>query len=63
MANISYECLWYIEKNGNDYFWEDFKTRKGAIAFYNKHKNDSDKFDWWVTKRDEDGMVIEDIVI
>jgi hypothetical protein len=35
---------------------------RDALKFYNEHKNDDDKFDWWVTKRNADWEVVEDIV-
>ena len=60
----AYEALWYSEDDseGNPHT-KEFKTRKEVIDFYNMHKNDPDKFDWWVTKRDRDWYVIEDIII
>lgn len=56
-----YEVLWY-DTNGENPQSKDFATRKQALAFYEKHKADTDKTGWWVTKRDEDWNVIEDII-
>ena len=62
-----YSVLWYneIDKNGNplgDFEEREFETKYKAMNFYNRHKNDKDKFCFWVTKRDTDGFVIEDII-
>lgn len=56
-----YEVLWYYEVDG-DCDFKEFKTRKQALQFYEKHKNDCDKFGFWVTKRNADGEVLEDII-
>lgn len=69
---IYYECLWYNKDPEQDDLEamqfgdtesKEFKTKRQAVIFYNKHKNDPDKCGWWVTKRDEDGWVLDDIVI
>ena len=58
-----FEVLWYNEHNSqNEPHTKEFKTRKEALTFYEEHKNDEDKFDWWVTKRDKNWYVIEDII-
>ena len=62
-----YEVLWYEgsteeEALEHDYHYEEFTTRKEAMNYYNKHKNDSGKFGWLVTKRNEYGEIIEDII-
>lgn len=66
-----YEALWYYKEEGQteemafqfgDTDSKEFRTKKQAIAFYEKHKADTDKCGWWVTKRDDDGYVLEDII-
>lgn len=66
-----YECLWYCKTEDQsddeamqfgDTDWKEFKTKKQALSYYEKHKNDPDRCGWWVTKRDEDGCVIEDYI-
>lgn len=57
-----YEVLWYTGPDMNDYRTKEFSTKQAAMNFYNKHKDDDDKFGWWVTKRDEDWYVVEDYV-
>lgn len=56
-----FEVLWY-ENGKADPFTKEFDNRKDAMKFYNEHKGDAEKFDFWVTKRDEDWYVVEDIV-
>ena len=41
---------------------ENLKQKKQALSYYELHKNDPDRCGWWVTKRDEDGCVIDDII-
>lgn len=62
-----YEVLWYevdalTNRATGDPFTKEFRTHNAAMNFYNRHKEDVDKCDWWVTKRDKDGYVIEDLV-
>lgn len=57
-----FEVLWYLEKERMNPVFKEFKTKKGALNFYQKHKNDNDKFGFWVTKRDEDGYVVDDLI-
>lgn len=57
-----YEVLWYGNEDFGDVDFKTFKTRKQALKFYEEHKNDKDKFYFWVTKRNKDGEVIEDII-
>ena len=66
-----YECLWYCKTEDQsddetmqfgDIDCKEFKTKKQALSYYEKHKNDPDRCGWWVTKRDEDGCVIEDYI-
>lgn len=63
-----YEVLWYEGPTEyvamhDDPHTKEFKTREEALDFYEKHKDDTDKFGWWVTKRDSDWSVIEDIIV
>ena len=65
-----YEVLWYEceegqEKNPQEYGdadWRRFSSKKKALEYYEKHKNDKCKCLWWVTYRDEEGFVLDDIV-
>lgn len=59
-----FEVLWYDSENSrNDPSTQEFKSKREALNFYNKHKNDEDKFDWWVTERDADTWeIIKDII-
>lgn len=59
---VYYEVLWYTLPKLSNYETRTFKSKKAALNFYNKHKDDVDKWEWWVTKRDEEGYVIEDII-
>ena len=58
---MKYEVLWY-ELGCDDPQSKEFKTKKEAMAFYNSIKDDDDKCNFWVTKRDADWYVIEDII-
>ena len=57
----SFEVLWYV-KGLNDAQFRVFSTRQSALNFYNKHKDNDNYYDWWVTKRNTQGEVIEDII-
>ena len=57
----SFEVLWYI-KGLNDPQFRVFSTRKSALNFYKKHKDNDNYYDWWITKRNSEGEVIEDII-
>lgn len=57
-----YECLWYETQELENANFQSFRTKKQALDFYEKHRNDEDKFGWWVTKRDKYDDVIEDII-
>lgn len=54
-----YEALWYYDND--DYDTAEFSTEQALKNFYKKHKNDPDKSGWWLTKRNKDWEVIEDI--
>lgn len=55
-----YEVLWY--DLGNNVHTKTFSTEEAAMAYYEKHKDDDLKWGWWVTKRDKDWNVLEDLV-
>lgn len=58
-----YELLWYDKRKGNeDPVWREFKTKKQALCYYEKIKNDNNLYDFWLTKRNEEGEVLEDII-
>lgn len=58
----SYEVLWF-ERGSEDTFTMEFAQRRSALKFYEQHKNDPDKYAWWVTKRNREWEVIEDIIV
>jgi len=60
MREKRFEVLYYTVDN--NYEALTFATRKQALKFYEEHKDDNDKFGWWVTHRDADWSVIEDII-
>lgn len=57
-----YNVTWYTDKELNNYQSKDFRTKREALAFYETHKNDTDKFEFWVTYRDCDDYVLNDII-
>lgn len=57
-----YEVLWYKNENLENPTFKEFKTKKQALKFYEEHKKDTDKFGFWVTKRNEEGEVLKDLV-
>ena len=59
---MSYEVLWYKDEELTEPEFAEFKTRKQALKFYETYKNESNHYGWWVTKRNSDGEVIEDII-
>lgn len=56
-----FEVLWY-EIGNEDPVTREFSTRQAALNFYEKHKDEPDKSGWWVTKRNSNWKVTEDIV-
>ena len=65
--NDYYSVLWQceIDEKGDpigDFEEQEFKTKAKALNFYNKHKKDKDKHAFLVTKRNEEGFIIEDII-
>ena len=63
-----FEVLWYKGRNEkealeNDFEYIEFPDRKEAMSYYKKHRKDKNKFGWLVTKRNEWGEIIEDIII
>lgn len=63
---MKYEVLWYEHHNEEANYeithTREFKTRKQAMGFFNKICKDPKNYGFWVTKRDEDWNVIEDLV-
>lgn len=62
-----FEVLWYggkteKEASDSDCETEEFGTRNSAMKFFNKHKDDEDKWNFMVTHRDADWCIVEDIV-
>ena len=67
MKKYIFECLWYEGLTEEQVFKDDpktkeFTTKKQAMKYYEEHKNDSNKFGWWVTKRDNEWFVLEDYI-
>lgn len=56
-----YEVLWYVE-GCDDPKTKEFSTKQAALNYYMKHRKDKGCYGWWVTKRDKDWYVVEDIV-
>lgn len=62
-----FEVLWYEgnteeEALRGDYHTKEFFTKKQALAYYQAHKGDANRFGWWVTHRDADWDVLETLV-
>lgn len=57
-----FELLWYVDKKQSDYQTKEFSTKQALLNYYEKHKNDCDKFFFWGTKRNCNGEVVEDII-
>ncbi len=49
-----YEVLWFEDHDGliQDMFDKSFQTKRQALNYYEKHKNDVGKYGWVVSKRD-----------
>ena len=67
MREPRFEVLWYegpaeFDAVRGDYRTKEFYTRKKALAFYEKHRNDENKYLWLVTHRDANWVIIETIV-
>ena len=56
-----YEVLWYV-KGLNDSQFRVFASREKALNFYMKNKDNDNYYDWWVSKRNSEGEVVEDII-
>ena len=56
-----FEALWYTDKELTNYETKEFSTREALLNFYRKHKNEPDRYDWWLTKRNAYWEVVEDI--
>lgn len=63
-----YEVLWYVGATeqeamlGGNIYTKEFSTKKQALNYYEKHKNDAGCFGWLVTKRNSDWEIVEDII-
>lgn len=58
----TFEVSWYTDEKLDNYETKEFRSRAAAMNFYNAHEDDKDKFGWWVTRRNSDWAVVEDIV-
>lgn len=56
-----YEVMWFVDHDDikEDWFTKEFQTKKQAIQFYEKHKDDKGKYGWIVSKRDHEWRPIE----
>lgn len=56
-----FEVLWFMDHDGliEDWFTKEFQTKKQAIDYYQRHKNDHGKYGWLVTKRDHEWRPVE----
>ena len=58
-----YEVAWWNdEEQMNDPEFLEFKTKQEALDYYDTHKNDANRYGWWVTQRDSRGYVVHDII-
>ena len=55
-----YEVLYYLDEDLNNFETVEFKSKKKALKFYEQHKDEY--YGWWITKRDSDNNILEDIV-
>ena len=55
-----YEALWYTDEKLENYETKEFSTLQALLNFYNKHKDDPNCFEWWLTKRNMYWEVVED---
>ena len=58
---IIYEVMWFSDHDNviEDCFTLEFKSKKEAIDYYLKHKDDKDKYGFKVTKRNERLEILE----
>lgn len=66
-ARHKFEVLWYEGDNAEDalqgdYHSKEFSSEQAAMRFYEKSKDDANKYGFWVTERDSDWDVVRDIV-
>ena len=57
-----FELLWYVDEKQSDYETKEFSTKQALLNFYEKHKNDYNKFFFCGTKRNSNWEVVEDII-
>ena len=62
-----FEVLWYegadeYEAGQSDPKTKTFDYKLDAFRFYNKHKEDTDKFDFWFTKRDAETWEVVEVI-
>lgn len=66
-TGIYFEVAYYvgatqeIETKG-DVYSSTFDTEKEALNFYNLKKNDKDKHMFWITQRNTNGDLIDDVL-
>ena len=53
---------WNDEEQMNDPEFLEFKTKQEALDYYDSHKNEPNRYGWWVTQRDSRGYVVQDII-
>lgn len=66
MREPRFEVLWYegpteFDAVMDDFHTKEFYTRKKALAFYEKHRNDENKYLWMVSHRNANWKIIERI--
>lgn len=56
-----FEALWFVDHDDviEDCFSKTFQTKKQVLDFYHNHKNDADKYGWFVSKRDYKWIPVE----
>ena len=54
-----FEVLWY---ENEEVYTIEFATRKEALKYYEQHQHDEGRYGWWVTKRNLNWEVVEDII-
>ena len=62
-----YEVLWYEGKTEEEAMQGDPKTaqfhsRLSAIDYYSVKKLELNRWGWWITKRNQDDEILEDII-
>lgn len=67
-TGIYFEVAYYVGETQEiatkgDVYFSTFDTEKEALNFYNLKKNDSDKHMFWITVRDSNDDLIDDVLI